>query len=205
MKSLSLLLLTCCALAQVPDTPQPQCRGWQFQTDPPMCVPSSQPQTKEETCPTTFRAIGGESGAGCSINDTADDGPDTTSTAHSVPTAKNHGATTSAATKSSADSFWQTRRWNEPDLASNKQVFKSKVFVISHLAAFGLAIAAKKHATVAANGGAIPGWGDTLGPPALLTGIDYVAYRWFWKPLSLIGATGEGIYQMKAIVTRKYQ
>ena len=84
-------------------------------------------------------------------------------------------------------SFWTFRKsWEDPALRSNKQVFKSKVFWLTHAGLWAATIVATRN----------PRSGEEnhseLPVAAVLTGMDYFFMRWVGAPMAL----GPPVYGM---------
>jgi len=82
--------------------------------------------------------------------------------------------------------FWTYRGWGDPPLRTNKQVFRSKVFLATHI---GGAIAMIVSCRTKNSG---EDWGSEVPAVAAIFGLDYMQFRFVGAP----NAIGPPIYEM---------
>jgi len=82
--------------------------------------------------------------------------------------------------------FWTIRGWQEPPLRSNKQVFRSKVFLAAHVGgAIAMIVACRTK-------NSREDWGSEVPAVAGMFGMDYIQYRFVSGPTAI----GPAIYEM---------
>lgn len=82
--------------------------------------------------------------------------------------------------------FWTYRGWQEPPLRTNRQVFRSKVFLASHIGgAIAMIVACRTK-----NSG--EDWGSEVPAVGALFGMDYLQFRFIGGP----NAIGPPVYEM---------
>ena len=82
--------------------------------------------------------------------------------------------------------FWTYRRWQEPPLRSNKEVFRSKLFVAAHIGgAIAMIVACRSR-----NSG--EDWGSEVPAVAAVFAMDYIQFRLVGGP----NAIAPPIYEM---------
>jgi hypothetical protein len=78
------------------------------------------------------------------------------------------------------------RSWNEPPLRSNKQVFRSKIFVAAHIGGGIAMIVACRNKNSGEN------WASEIPAVGAIFGMDYLQFRFIGGP----NAIGPPIYEM---------
>lgn len=82
--------------------------------------------------------------------------------------------------------FWTYRAWNEPSLRTNKEVFRSKLFITAHVGgAIAMAVACRNK-----NSGY--SWGEQVPAVSALFAIDYLQFRFVGGP----NAIAAPVYEM---------
>ena len=82
--------------------------------------------------------------------------------------------------------FWTIRGWQEPPLRTNKQVFRSKVFLAEHVGgAIAMIVACRTR-----NSG--EDWESGVPAIAGMLGMDYITYRFVNGPTAI----GPAVYEM---------
>lgn len=82
--------------------------------------------------------------------------------------------------------FWTYRGWEEPPLRTNKEVFRSKLFLATHLGG-AIAMGVASHTR---NSGQT--WGQGVPAVAVIFGMDYLQFRYVGGP----NAIAPPVYEM---------
>jgi hypothetical protein len=88
--------------------------------------------------------------------------------------------------------FWTYRGWQDPPLRTNREVFRSKVFVTAHVGgAIAMIVACRsKHSR--------EDWGSEVPAVAAIFGMDYVQFRFIGGPNTVAPAVYEMIHYSRA-------
>jgi len=84
--------------------------------------------------------------------------------------------------------FWTYRGWQDPPLRTNKEVFRSKVFLIAHIGgAIAMVVACRSKTSK-------EDWGSEVPAVAAMLGMDYIQFRFVGGPNAVAPAVYEMIY-----------
>jgi hypothetical protein len=84
--------------------------------------------------------------------------------------------------------FWTYRGWQDPPLRTNKQVFRSKVFLAAHVGgAIAMIVACR-------TGNSGENWGSEVPAVAALFGMDYLQFRFVGGPNAIAAPVYEMIH-----------
>jgi hypothetical protein len=88
--------------------------------------------------------------------------------------------------------LWTYRGWDEPPLRTNKQVFRSKIFLATHVGgAIAMIVACRSKNSK-------EDWGSEVPAVAGLFGMDYLQYRFIGAPNAIAPAIYEMIHYSRA-------